>query len=55
MIAATHGGTVARTYQERRTAQYYFCIDTGDPWVERYDYDPFSSSFNSARAHLTRD
>ncbi|KAI9458369.1 hypothetical protein BJY52DRAFT_1269341 [Lactarius psammicola] len=31
----THGGTVARTYHERRTAQYYFCSGAGDPWVAR--------------------
>ncbi|KAH9044003.1 hypothetical protein EDB84DRAFT_1471314 [Lactarius hengduanensis] len=30
-----HGGTVARTYQERRTAQYYFCSGADDPWVAR--------------------
>ncbi|KAH8995108.1 hypothetical protein EDB86DRAFT_3102824 [Lactarius hatsudake] len=32
---AMHGGTVARTYQERRTAQYYFCSGADDPWVAR--------------------
>ncbi|KAH9055733.1 hypothetical protein EDB87DRAFT_1638650 [Lactarius vividus] len=30
-----HGGIVARTYQERRTARYYFCNDADDPWVAR--------------------
>jgi hypothetical protein len=35
-IADSHGGTVARTYQERRTAQYYFCSGSSDPWVARY-------------------
>jgi hypothetical protein len=35
-VADRHGGTVARTYQERRTAQYYFCSGASDPWVARY-------------------
>ena len=48
-----HGGTVARTYQERRTAHYYFCSGAGDPWVARYV--PSLSFCGGRRRALTRN
>ncbi|KAI0297475.1 hypothetical protein B0F90DRAFT_1739641, partial [Multifurca ochricompacta] len=36
-----HGGTVARSYEEQRTAQYYFCSGPGDSSVARCVPSPF--------------
>ena len=41
---------MAQTYQERCTAQYYFCSRAGDPWVARYVPSLFVSQGDDAGA-----